>query len=56
MPVDKNGEGIFDDTRGLMCFQVRTTPQTPRQVFTTNQFEQGAYDIFGVREACVPRS
>ena len=54
VPVDKNGEGIFDDTRGLMCFQVRTTPQTPRQVFTTNQFEQGAYDIFGVRELCVP--
>jgi hypothetical protein len=37
-----------------MCFDVRTAPQTPRQVFTTNQFEQGAYDIFGVRDLCIP--
>jgi hypothetical protein len=54
VPVDKNGEGIFDETRGLMCFDVRATPQTPRRVFTTNQFEQGAYDVHGVRELCVP--
>jgi hypothetical protein len=54
VPVDKNGEGIFNDALSLMCFQVRTTPQTPRTVFTTNQFEQGAYDIFGVRDLCVP--
>lgn len=54
VPVDKNGEGIFNEVPGLMCFQVRTAPQTPKQVFTQNQFEQGAYDIFGVRDLCVP--
>ena len=26
----------------------------PKQVFTNNQFEQGAYNIFGVRDLCVP--
>jgi hypothetical protein len=54
VPVDKNGEGIFNDALGLMCFQVRTTPQPQHQVFTNNQFEQGAYETFGVRDLCVP--
>jgi len=54
VPVDKNGEGIFNGALGLMCFQVRTTPQTSKHVFTNNQFEQDAYDIFGVRDLCVP--
>src|SRR5207244_1973561 len=25
VPVDKNGEGIFNDALSLMCFQVRTS-------------------------------
>ena len=41
-PVDKNGEGIFDDrSTHLMCYQVRARPQTPREVSTNNQFEHG---------------
>jgi hypothetical protein len=33
-----------------MCFQVRAVPRDETRVFTTNQFEQGAYDTFGVRD------
>ena len=47
-PVDKNGEGIIDPVRHLMCYQVRGQPQTPRTVSTSNQFEQDSFDIFGL--------
>jgi hypothetical protein len=53
-PVDKNGEGIIDSVHHLMCYQVRTRPQAKRMVSTTNQFEQDTFDIFGIRELCVP--
>jgi len=53
-PVDKNGEGINDPTRGLMCYQVRTLPQQPPHVWTTDQFGSADYDLFGIRDLCVP--
>ncbi|MEO6025482.1 MAG: DUF4215 domain-containing protein [Candidatus Binatia bacterium] len=54
LPVDKNGEGIFNSTIGLMCYQVRTSPQSPPRVFTTDQFESADYPLFGIRDLCVP--
>jgi uncharacterized repeat protein (TIGR01451 family) len=53
-PVDKNGEGVVDAIRHLMCYQVRGVPQTPLTVSTNNQFEDVTFDIFGLRELCVP--
>ena len=54
LPVDKNGEGILNSTIGLMCYQVRTSPQSPPRVFTTDQFESADYPLFGIRDLCVP--
>ena len=54
VPVEKNGEPVFNGTQGLMCFQVRAAPQTQRTVFTNNQFAKDAYDTFGIRDLCVP--
>jgi hypothetical protein len=58
VPVEKTHDNIVtpivNNTLALMCFQVRAVPQNQRQVFTTNQFEQGAYETFGVRDLCVP--
>jgi hypothetical protein len=53
-PVDKNDEGIVDPIRHLMCYQVRGRPQTPTTVSTINQLEDDTFDIFGLRELCVP--
>lgn len=55
-PADKNDEDPDADTHALhlMCYQVRAEPQRPRGVFTLNQFGPDAYDIFGLRELCVP--
>jgi hypothetical protein len=53
-PVDKNGEGIVDSLRHLLCYQVRAVPQQRRTVSTNNQFEDETFDIFGIRELCVP--
>jgi hypothetical protein len=55
-PVNKNGEGVVDPTRDLMCYQVRMRPlgQPAVDVATTNQFETATIDLFGVRELCVP--
>ncbi len=53
-PVEKNGEGIVDPVRHLMCYQVRAVPQAPLEVSTNNQFEQDTFPIFGIRELCVP--
>ncbi len=53
-PVDKNGEGIVDPMKHLVCYQVRAAAQSPLRVSTKNQFEDDTFDIFGVRELCVP--
>ena len=53
-PVDKNGEGIVDSVRHLMCYKVRAVPQRPLTVSTNNQFEKETFQIFGLRELCVP--
>lgn len=54
--VDKNGEGVVDPSRDLMCYQVRMRPlgQPATATTTTNQFETATIDLFGVRELCVP--
>jgi hypothetical protein len=58
VPVEKTHDNvvtpILNNQLGLMCFQVRAVPQDQKHVFTTNQFEQGSYDTFGVRDLCVP--
>jgi hypothetical protein len=38
----------------LLCYQVRAAAQTSRTVSTNNQFEQKTFDLFGIRELCVP--
>ena len=53
-PVNKNGEGVVDDVHHLLCYQVRTVAQSPLTVSTNNQFEQKTFDLFGIRELCVP--
>ena len=53
-PADKEGEGVIDPVRHLMCYQVRAVPQTPQTVTTNNQFQIDTFDIFGIRELCVP--
>jgi hypothetical protein len=53
-PVDKNGEGLVDSVHRLMCYEVRADSQMPQTVSTTNQFESGTFQIFGIRELCVP--
>jgi hypothetical protein len=54
VPVNKNDEGIVDPSRGLMCYQVRAVPQSERHVFSTDQFGSADYDLFGIRDLCVP--
>ncbi len=53
-PVDKNGEGIGDDVHHLLCYQVRTVAQAPLTVSTNDQFASKTFDLFGIRELCVP--
>jgi hypothetical protein len=54
-PVMKNDEAnLVDPVRHLMCYQVRAVPQSPLTVSTNNQFEQSTFQIFGIRELCVP--
>jgi hypothetical protein len=56
VPVDKNGEGIFNGSRALMCYKARSRsgPPTSATLFTTNQFEDTTDFVFGLREFCVP--
>jgi cysteine-rich repeat protein len=55
LPVDKRGEGINDPSHGLICYQVRTLPQNALpHVFTTDQFGSADYNLFGIRDLCVP--
>jgi hypothetical protein len=53
-PVDKNGEGIFDSTTHLMCYQSKgTRPPTQPTVFTLNQFGPDSFIFYGPRDFCV---
>lgn len=54
VPVDKNGEGIIDPSRSLMCYQARAAKQSTRHVYTTDQFGSADYDLTNVRDLCVP--
>jgi hypothetical protein len=55
IPADKNGEGIDEPRIGLMCYQVRPRSiSSPPHVFTTDQFGSADYDLFNVRDLCVP--
>jgi hypothetical protein len=55
-PVDKNGEGIVNDTRFLLCYKVRAaSPITvPATVFTNNQFGPETVALKAVDELCIP--
>ena len=58
-PVDKNGEGIVNFQRHLVCYEVNTDPIGPFppaiDVITANQFtEQSMTAIIPPRTLCVP--
>jgi len=54
--VDKNGGGIIDATKHLLCYKVRSPagPPTKSTVFILNQFGNDSFTLFGTREFCVP--
>ena len=54
--VDKNGGGIIDATKHLLCYKVRSPagPPTRSTVFILNQFGNDSFTLFGTRELCVP--
>jgi hypothetical protein len=55
-PVDKNGEGVFDGTADLVCYQLRSAAGAPTHdtLYSLNQFGTDAFTVFGPRELCVP--
>jgi hypothetical protein len=54
-PASKDGSVVVDSVSHLMCYKViGPRPQVPPVVFTNNQYEVAEYDLFGVRELCVP--
>ncbi len=58
-PVDKNGEGIKDPDRHLVCYQIRADPAggvpPAYDVNTSNQFtEQSMTAVLPPRTLCVP--
>ena len=58
-PVDKNGEGIKDPTRHMMCYQARRAKGEAKHTFaigvhTATQFGQGQRDTRKVESVCVP--
>jgi hypothetical protein len=55
VPADVDNHPVVDDVLTLMCYQVRSAPQAPQEVYTHQQlFGPDQYDIYGVRELCVP--
>ena len=56
-PVDKNDEGIINNSESLTCYQVNGLPPAnrPTAIRTLNQFgPDGPFTFFGPRELCVP--
>ncbi|MEO6027537.1 MAG: hypothetical protein ABIR79_11780 [Candidatus Binatia bacterium] len=57
MAVDKNGEGVFNSTEHLMCYQIETDPQRSLYrdpFFIDNQLGPDTIAVTGPREICVP--
>ena len=59
VPVNKNGEGIFDSADHLMCYQVRLARTSPPftaagQIFVNNQFGIDVLNAVRPTELCVP--
>jgi hypothetical protein len=59
MPVDKNGEGILDAARFLVCYALKrekdARPHEKRSgVFVANQFGAGRLDTVREELLCVP--
>jgi hypothetical protein len=60
VPVDKNGGGITNPARKLMCYRTKYTgarfrgPGTP--VFVNNQFGSATLQVSRGEELCVPSS
>ena len=58
-PVDKNGEGVHEPNRDMLCYAVRNASGSPSfrgvaDVHIDNQFGSDEVDVFGLRELCVP--
>ena len=55
-PVDKNGEGIVNGSRHLVCYKVRplATITVPAQVFVNNQFGPETVVLKKPDELCIP--
>jgi hypothetical protein len=56
VPVDKNGEGIVNGSRQLLCYKTKAAaPVTvPAQVFTTNQFGPETVAMSKPDQLCIP--
>jgi hypothetical protein len=53
-PADKNGEGINDPTRHLMCYQIREGSFTSRTVLIRNQFGDQTLTVVKPEALCNP--
>jgi hypothetical protein len=53
-PVAETGAGLVDPSRNLICYQVRTKPQSAVTASTTDRFQSDTFKLFGLRELCVP--
>ena len=60
LPVDKEGEGIMNPERQLLCYKVKITPGTPKfkgvegNVWVDNQLGPDVFRVFRPTELCVP--
>ena len=56
VPVDKNGEGINNPNRQMLCYKTKAGgPITvPTQVFTNNQFGPETVAMAKTEELCIP--
>jgi hypothetical protein len=56
VPVDKNGEGIVNGSRNLLCYKSKpaTPVTTPAQVFTNNQFGPETVTMSKDELLCIP--
>jgi len=58
-PVDKNGEGIKDNARHVLCYAVKVTKKQPKHqkqqgLYVTNQFGPGRMDTKKEDVVCLP--
>jgi hypothetical protein len=58
-PVDKNGEGIKDNARHVLCYAVKVSKKQPKHqkqlgLYVTNQFGPGQLDTKKENVVCLP--